>query len=101
MYNDGFDGYLTPGEYDRREAELGASWLAEDGELPSPWILSSRDVWYPNPSYDGPPVPHPEYRYENEEDDLDPEAHEAYEKWEADYRAALWFTTHERVAWWA
>jgi hypothetical protein len=24
------------------------------------WILSDRDVWYPNPSYRGPRVPHPE-----------------------------------------
>jgi hypothetical protein len=24
------------------------------------WILSDRDVWYPNPAYQGSPVPHPE-----------------------------------------
>jgi hypothetical protein len=24
------------------------------------WILSPRDVWYPNPSYCGPAVPHPD-----------------------------------------
>jgi hypothetical protein len=24
------------------------------------WILSDRDVWYPNPAYRGPRVPHPE-----------------------------------------
>jgi len=24
------------------------------------WILSDRDVWYPNPAYRGPAVPHPE-----------------------------------------
>jgi hypothetical protein len=24
------------------------------------WILSDRDVWYPNPFYSGPPVRHPE-----------------------------------------
>ena len=24
------------------------------------WICSDRDVWYPNPHYNGPPVPHPE-----------------------------------------
>jgi hypothetical protein len=24
------------------------------------WILSDRDVWYANPAYAGPPVPHPE-----------------------------------------
>ncbi len=26
-----------------------------------PWICSDRDVWYRNPAYSGPPVPHPEY----------------------------------------
>lgn len=25
------------------------------------WILSDRDVWYPNPYYVGPVVPHPEH----------------------------------------
>lgn len=25
-----------------------------------PWILSDRDVWYRNPFYNGPAVPHPE-----------------------------------------
>ena len=25
-----------------------------------PWILSDRDVWYRNPFYTGPAVPHPE-----------------------------------------
>ncbi len=24
------------------------------------WLLSGRDVWYPNPHYKGAPVPHPE-----------------------------------------
>lgn len=24
------------------------------------WLLSDRDVWYANPAYQGPPVPHPE-----------------------------------------
>jgi len=32
------------------------------------WILSDRDVWYPNTFYQGPPVPHPEdYQYNEEE----------------------------------
>lgn len=34
------------------------------------WILSDRDVWYPNPFYKGPPQPHPEddcYDYCDEE----------------------------------
>lgn len=31
------------------------------------WILSDRDVWYPNPFYRGPAVPHPELEdYESE-----------------------------------
>jgi hypothetical protein len=44
----------SPAEYDR----FDALWLAkpEDGA----WILSDRDVWYANPAYTGPPVPHPE-----------------------------------------
>jgi hypothetical protein len=25
-----------------------------------PWILTDRDVFLPNPFYNGPPVPHPE-----------------------------------------
>lgn len=34
------------------------------------WILSDRDVWYANPYYSGPPVPHPEddSQYENDYD---------------------------------
>jgi len=28
------------------------------------WILSPRDVWYPNPSYVGAPVPHPDSQEE-------------------------------------
>ncbi len=36
-----------------------ATWTRtnEDG----PWILSDRDVWYANPAYTGPPVPHPDH----------------------------------------
>lgn len=36
------------------------------------WILSDRDVWYRNPHYNGPPVPHPEdYQpWEDEEFDI-------------------------------
>ena len=32
------------------------------------WILSDRDVWYPNPFYTGPKQPHPE-EYDFEEED--------------------------------
>ena len=35
------------------------------------WILSDRDVWYENPFYCGPKVPHPE-DYEYEEQDCEP-----------------------------
>lgn len=35
------------------------------------WILSDRDVWYRNPFYRGPAVPHPEMDiYEDEDDDI-------------------------------
>ena len=30
------------------------------------WILSDRDVWYRNPAYSGPAVPHPEDYYDEE-----------------------------------
>ena len=36
------------------------------------WILSDRDVWYRNPSYKGPPKPHPEDAWHD--DDLDEES---------------------------
>lgn len=32
------------------------------------WILSDRDVWYRNPYYSGPPVPHPEHYHDYCED---------------------------------
>ena len=42
-------------ECDRAYArELGAR------NVESAWILSDRDVWYPNPFYRGAPQPHPE-----------------------------------------
>lgn len=48
-------GPMTMGERDRFEAQaLGA----ENTERC--WILSDRDVWYRNPSYRGPAMPHPE-----------------------------------------
>jgi hypothetical protein len=28
------------------------------------WLLHDRDVWVPNPSYDGPPQPHPEEEHD-------------------------------------
>jgi hypothetical protein len=48
--------YLTDAEYDQAEVELLASDYPERA-----WLSSSRDVWYPNPHYTGPPVPHPEW----------------------------------------
>lgn len=45
----------TPAEADRE-------WATNVGrEYPErAWILSDRDVWYQNPAYRGPAVPHPE-----------------------------------------
>jgi len=45
----------TPGEADR---EYARNYGADHPE--QAWILSDRDVWYPNPSYVGAPKPHPE-----------------------------------------
>lgn len=43
-----------------REAAL---WVGYD-RPDCAWICSDRDVWYPNPAYQGPPVPHPEEYYD-------------------------------------
>jgi len=45
----------TDAEWDREDAR-------ERGETTPDraWVLSDRDVWYPNPYYKGPAVPHPE-----------------------------------------
>jgi hypothetical protein len=42
--------------------QADAQWAHEVGrDRPEhAWILSDRDVWYPNPFYKGPPMPHPE-----------------------------------------
>ena len=44
------------------EAEADAEFARNVGaDNPSrAWILSDRDVWYRNPAYRGPAVPHPE-----------------------------------------
>lgn len=44
------------------EAEWDRSSAVERGETfpDRAWLLSPRDVWYPNPYYKGPPVRHPE-----------------------------------------
>ena len=45
----------SAGEWDRFEARDAGS-----NKPQQPWILSDRDVWYKNPFYEGPEVPHPE-----------------------------------------
>lgn len=52
--------YSTDAEWDREGArDIGR-------EHPDrAWILSDRDVWYPNPFYQGPPVRHPEDDYDD------------------------------------
>ncbi|MGZ5078630.1 MAG: hypothetical protein ACXWHZ_03685 [Usitatibacter sp.] len=44
------------------EAECDAAYAREIGahQPERAWILSDRDVWYRNPAYRGPAVPHPE-----------------------------------------
>lgn len=51
-------------------AEADAHYAREVGRERSEraWILSDRDVWYRNPFYTGPAVPHPEDDYGNDED---------------------------------
>lgn len=54
--------YFTMADADREYArELGRQ------NPESAWILSDRDVWYPNPFYQGPAQPHPEEEYYNED----------------------------------
>lgn len=51
--------YSSDEEWDRAEAsELG------EANPDRAWVLSNRDVWYPNPRYKGEPVEHPEYEGE-------------------------------------
>ncbi len=44
------------------DAEADREWVRNVGrENPEDaWILSDRDVWYPNPFYTGPAGPHPD-----------------------------------------
>ena len=66
-HNEYLAGLMSAGEYDRAEAQMGAGWI---NNWKDEYLLSSRDVWYSNPHYQGPEGPHPEfdYREENEED---------------------------------
>ena len=64
--------YSTDAEIDQASANAEGA-KNED----QPWILSNRDVWYANPYYTGPEVPHPEdYCYEDEDDGQPDEAQE-------------------------
>lgn len=51
-------------------AEADAEYAANAGaNRPDvAWILSDRDVWYRNPAYVGPPVPHPEDYRDDDQD---------------------------------
>jgi hypothetical protein len=51
----GWSGAFSMGEADRQFAESIGSQYPEHA-----WVLSDRDVWYANPFYKGPRVPHPE-----------------------------------------
>lgn len=42
-------------EIDKDDATFDGHKFADEA-----WLLSSRDVWYPNPYYKGEPQPHPE-----------------------------------------
>ena len=48
------DHMATPAEADREYATNVGAMNPQRA-----WILSDRDVWYHNPYYSGPPVPHP------------------------------------------
>ena len=54
--------YEEPMDWMATEAEADAEFAQNVGrEFPQQaWILSNRDVWYRNPFYTGPAVPHPE-----------------------------------------
>ena len=42
------------------EADMDNAHEKGEGRPQHAWICSDRDVWYKNPHYKGPPVPHPE-----------------------------------------
>jgi hypothetical protein len=50
---------LPQGVRDRENELAEVRWVGAEREDQA-WILSDRDVWYPNPYYKGPPVKHPE-----------------------------------------
>lgn len=53
--DDESSGLATEAEADREYARNIGAQRPEQA-----WILSDRDVWYRNPAYQGPAVPHPE-----------------------------------------
>jgi hypothetical protein len=55
MHPDDDTHLATPAEADREYADNVGRMRPDVA-----WILSDRDVWYRNPCYSGPPVPHPE-----------------------------------------
>jgi len=65
----------TEAEADRFDAFWGSNIPSDQA-----WVLSDRDVWYPNPAYVGPAVPHPfEDEYADEEDGDAPAAPADYD----------------------
>jgi len=56
MFDDDLDfHYASDADWDNADA-----WERGMQNSESAWILTSRDVWHPNPFYCGPQVPHPE-----------------------------------------
>jgi hypothetical protein len=75
--------------YDDDRPSSMAEWDAFEARLAGEqhpdraWILSDRDVWYPNPYYHGPKQPHPEVydAIDSDENLSDAEKHEAMRAW--------------------
>lgn len=57
-YLDDDDRYDRPATLAEADREYAYNVGAERRDVA--WVLSDRDVWYPNPYYRGPPEPHPE-----------------------------------------
>lgn len=55
FYQGESDAMSTESEMDMDDAKVKGYHRPDQA-----WILSDRDVWYANPYYKGPPVPHPE-----------------------------------------
>lgn len=72
----GLVAYVLTTFFDREETSVVGAENTEKA-----WILSDRDVWYRNPYYTGPAMPHPE--------EYDPEFDGEWEEYLAAYRANL------------